>query len=208
MTRRLALVTAVVASLALLLQLVLVVDGASVLVSEDPPGLWTRLGRFVSYFTIQSNLLVAAGCWMLARRPDVDTPALRAIRLAGLIGITVTGLVHFVLLRPLLDLDGWSWVADKLLHVAVPLLAVGGWIVGGPRGRIDPPAVRVTFLWPLIWLGWTLGVGAASDWFPYPFLDFREEGWGSVLLTCLGVLVLFSGLVVLAVRGDRRLRSA
>ncbi len=46
------------------------------------------------------------------------------MRLAGLVGITVTGLVHFVLLRPLIDLSGWDWAADKLLHMVVPVLAV------------------------------------------------------------------------------------
>ncbi len=203
-TRLTAGLTALVATAALLLQLALVVDGASVLVTEDPPGLGLRLGRFVSYFTIQSNLLVAVGCWMLALRPDRDDATFRAVRLAGLIGITVTGLVHFFLLRPLLDLHGWSWVADKALHVVVPLLAVAGWVALGPRGRIDRAAIRVAFAWPLAWLAWTLTVAALTTWVPYPFLDFREEGWASVLLTCLGVLVLFVALVAAAAYVDRR----
>lgn len=196
------------ATAAVLLQLVLVIDGASVLVHDDPPALWTRVGRFFSYFTIQSNLLVAVAAWILARRPAADGAVFRSVRLAGLIGITVTGLVHFALLRPLLALQGWSYAADKALHVAVPLLAVSGWLAFGPRGRIDRRAIRDSVVWPLVWLAWTLAVGAFTTWVPYPFLDFHSKGWAPVLATCLGVLLLFSGLVVVATHIDRRLPSA
>ena len=55
----------------------------------------------------------------------------------AVIGITVTGVVHFILLRPLLDLDGADYVADKLLHMVVPVLAVVGWALFGPRPRVD-----------------------------------------------------------------------
>ena len=88
----------------------------------------TRLGRLVSYFTIQSNLLVAVTAVQLARDPLRDGRWWRAVRVAAVVGITVTGLVHFVLLRPLLDLEGASWVADKLLHMVVPVVAVLGWL--------------------------------------------------------------------------------
>ena len=144
----------------------------------------------------------------MARSPSADGREFRAIRLAGLIGITVTGLVHFFLLRPLLDLAGWSWVADKLLHVVVPLLAVGAWLALGPFRRVDRLALQVAFAWPLGWLAWTLTVGAISGWVPYPFLDFREEGWAAVILTCLGVLVLFSLLAAAASYVDRRRRRS
>ena len=85
--------------------------------------------RLVAYFTIQSNLLVAIAAAQLARDPARDGQGWRVLRLAGVAGIAITGLVHFVLLRPLLDLDGADYVADKLLHMAVPVLAVAGWAV-------------------------------------------------------------------------------
>jgi len=42
----------------------------------------------------------------------------------AVVGITVTGVVHWFLLRPILDLTGASYAVDKLLHVVVPLFAV------------------------------------------------------------------------------------
>jgi hypothetical protein len=200
--------TALVAVVALLLQLGLVISGASVLAEGEPPGLATRLGRLVSYFTIQSNLLVAAAAVGLAGDPTRDGSAWRVLRLAGVVGIAITGVVHFVLLRPLLDLEGWNYVADKLLHLAVPLLAVIGWAAFGPRPRITRRDVGLALVWPFAWLAWTLAVGAASGWYPYPFLDVDAEGWGSVLLASAGITGLFLGAFAGAAVIDRRLPAS
>lgn len=200
--------TAGTAAAALLLQLALVFSGASVLAETERPDLVVRLARFFAYFTIQSNLLVLASAAVLVRDPLADGRWWRALRLAGVMGISVTGLVHFFLLRPLLDLDGLSLVADRLLHLAVPLLAVIGWLIFGPRGRIDRRALLTAFLWPVAWLAVTLGVEAATGWYPYPFLDVDASGWSGVALTCLGIAALvvtcLAGLTALDRRLDRR----
>lgn len=201
-------VVAAVAWSALALQLGLVVTGEAVLVEEDPPGLVTRLYRFVAYFTIQSNLLVAIGATALARRPSLDSPGWRTVRVAGLVGITVTGLVHFVLLRPLLDLEGASWVADKLLHVVVPVLAVAVWAWAGPRPRVTARAVAHALAWPVAWLAWTLLVGQVTGWVPYPFLDADEDGWAPVIVAGAGITVLFLLLFAVYAWLDRRLPAA
>jgi hypothetical protein len=201
-------VTAAVALAALGLQLWLVIEGSAVLVDDDPPSLGLRLARFIAYFTIQSNVLVAAAAVLLTRDPLRDGPAFRALRLAGTVGITVTGLVHFVLLRPLLDLHGASWVADKMLHLAVPLLAVVGWLAFGPRPRVDGRAIAVAFVWPIAWLAITLAVAGATGWVPYPFLDFRAEGWTHVAVVCIGITALFAALIGGFRWADRRLAAS
>ena len=201
-------VTAATAIAALVLQAVLVVTGDSVLAETEVPPLLTRLGRLVSYFTIQSNLLVAVTAVQLARDPLRDGRWWRPVRAAALVGITVTGLVHFVLLRPLLDLQGASWVADKLLHMAVPLLAVVGWLVAGPRPRAPWRDALTALAWPVAWLAWTLVVGAVSGWYPYPFLDVGAEGAASVAVTCVGVTLLFLALAGALSGLDRRMPPA
>lgn len=202
------LLTAVVALAALAAQLVLVVSGASVLVEEDPPGLPARLYRFAAYFTIQSNALVAIGAITLVRDPHRDGRSWRILRLGGVVGIAVTGLVHVTLLRPLLNLEGWSYVCDRLLHVAVPLLAVAGWLAFGPRPRVTAREVGWALGWPVVWLAGTLAVGSLSGWFPYPFLNFDREGWSSVLVACVGITMLLLAGFGAAALVDRRLGPA
>jgi hypothetical protein len=130
------------------------------------------------------------------------------VRIAGLVGITVTGLVHFVLLRPLLDLSGSSWLIDKLLHVVVPVLAVAAWAWAGPRPRVTARAVAYALAWPVAWLAWTLVVGQVDGWVPYPFLDADDEGWAPVLVAGAGITVLFLLLFALYAGLDRRLAAA
>ncbi len=206
--RTVHLVVAVVAWAALVLQLVLVLSGSAVLVEDDPPGLVARVYRFFAYFTIQSNLLVALVSTVLAREPALDRHAWRVVRIAALVGITVTGLVHFFLLRPLLDLDGADWVADKLLHMVVPVLAVAAWAWVGPRPRVVAREAAYALCWPLVWLAWTLVVGQVDGWVPYPFLDAGAEGWGTVAVVSVAITVLF--VVLLAGLGwlDRKLSPA
>lgn len=79
---------------ALLLQLILVLSGASVLAQDAVPSVGTRLLRLVSYFTIQSNFLVVITAIPLMRTTRYDSTLWRVARLAALIGISVTGLVH------------------------------------------------------------------------------------------------------------------
>ena len=134
--RSVHLVVAAVAWFALAFQLVLVVSGEAILVEDDPPGLVARVYRFFAYFTIQSNALVAITSTVLARDPAEDRPGWRVARLAGLIGITVTGLVYFFLLRGLVELEGPNLVVDALLHMVVPVLAIAAWAWAGPRPRI------------------------------------------------------------------------
>lgn len=202
------MVVAAVASAALLLQLVLVIEGGAVLVEEDPPGLGARLGRFVLYFTIQCNALVALSAATLARDPSRDGAGWRVLRLASLVGITITAVVHFVLLRPLLDLDGLDLLADALLHRVVPVLAVVAWLVWGPRPRIDRRSIGMALVWPVSWLSVIFVVRALTGWVPYPFLDPAEDGWGAVVVACVGITVLFLVACAGAQALDRRMGRA
>lgn len=199
------LVTFVVAAFALVFQLVLVIQGSAVLDEVDAPGTAERVRRFFFYFTIQSNLLVAWTALLLTLARARDDRLFRVLRLDAVLGITVTGVVHWFLLRPILDLEGASYVADKLLHVVVPLLAVIGWLVFGPRGLLSRRDVLPALAWPVVWLIVILATGPIADWYPYPFLDVSEHGFGVVLLNSLGITVLFVALALGLVWADRRI---
>jgi uncharacterized membrane protein YozB (DUF420 family) len=197
--------TFVAAAAALVLQLVLVLQGSSVLDETKDPGTAVRTFRYFLYFTIQSNIAVAWVTYLLARGRASDTRFFRVLRLDAVLGIAVTGVVHFVLLRPLLDLEGASYVADKLLHMVVPAVAVTGWLVFGPRGLVSRSDVPPALMWPVAWLMAILLHGAAADWYPYPFIDVIEHGYAVVLVNSIGVTVLFLAVAYGLVWADRRL---
>ena len=198
------LLTASVTAAALVLQLVLVIEGGRVLEEAHPPSMTLRLLRFVAYFTIQSSILVLLSTAVLARDPAYDGPRWRVLRTAAMTGITVTGLVHWFLLRPLLHLHGADYVADKLLHLVVPILALIGWLAFGPRPRLSWTSSLRATAWPLAWLLVVLGQGGATGWYPYPFLDHREHGWDHVAVVCAGIFVLWFTLLYGEHAYDRR----
>lgn len=208
-TQRLArpwhLLTAVITWLAVVLQFVLVLRGAHVLDEINPAPLGTRLIRFFSYFTILSNLLVALTTTTLVLGQESYPKWWKVLRLNAIVSIAVTGLVHWFLLRPLLDLSGADYVVDKMLHVVVPLLAVIGWGVFGPRGKADSGLLLPSLIYPIGWLAYTLAHGAVSNWYPYPFLDVNRHGYGGALLACAGVAVLLLALTWGVIRLDPHL---
>lgn len=199
--------TAVVVLVGFSVQLGLVISGASVLTPDDPPSLADRLVHFFAYFTIQSNILVCVAALALARRPNRDGPIWRVIRLDGLVGITVTGVIHWFFLRPLLHLEGWSYATDKILHVVVPLMAVIGWVAYGPRFRITARTVLAATIWPIAYM---IGVGiygAITHWYAYPFIDVGVHGYPAVILTGVAILAFLLALAGIAGVVDRRLPS-
>lgn len=197
--------TAIVTIFALILQLWLALSGHRTLVTEGQPSTRTTLIRFFSYFTILSNLLVAITVTTLALAKDRDSRLWRVLRINAIVGITLTALVHWFFLRPLLDLHGSDYLADKLLHIVVPVLAVVGWLVFGPRKRVQPSDLLPSAIYPAVYMAWTLIHGAATNWYPYPFTDVGEHGYLIVLLNACGVIALLAVLSALMLFLDRRL---
>ena len=155
----------------------------------------TRIIRMLSFFTIQSNILVCATSWGLVLRPQRAGMLWRVLRVDAIAGITVTGIIYSIALSGLQELHGWARLCDTIFHYIVPILTVLGWLVLGPRGRIDRSAVLAGLIWPVVWFGYTLVHGAVSGWYPYHFIDVADLGYPHALLNALLITVLL-GLVL------------
>jgi len=166
-----------------------------------------RLFNVFAYFTIQSNLLLGGTVLVLALWPDRTRGAVfKTLRLNGVLCIAVTGIVYHAVLAGLDELSGWAWVSNFLLHTAAPIAGVLGWLLFGPRGQTDWRIVGWSIVYPLLWLAFTLIRGEFVHFYPYPFVNVDEHGYGRVLLNCLLVAVLFLALAAGATPLDRRLR--
>ncbi|QHC23552.1 integral membrane regulator [Streptomyces sp. GS7] len=191
--------------------------------SHDP-------GRLFSYFTIQSNILLAVVFAWSAHRSWTGRPALSPrITGAALLYICITGLVfHFVLSN---DSSGFSMtshrtpletVASQLLHTATPLAAVLDWLVLTAPGAF---LLRYAWQWlayPFLYLPFALIRGAllatgTNGRYPYPFLDVDLHGYAGIatnaLVFGLAFYVLALALVLLDrirphLRGPRRQNSS
>lgn len=164
-----------------------------------------RAANAFVFFTIQSNVLVGAAALLLALELNRSSRAFAVLRLTGLVAITVTGVVFHAALAQTLDLKSWDAVGNELVHTVVPVMAMVGWLLIGPRALFTAPVAWLSLIFPACWLGFTLIRGAIAHWYPYPFIDVTQLGYGGAIVNCVWVAVLFLGLAAGATLLDRRL---
>ena len=164
-----------------------------------------RAANAFVFFTIQSNLLVALAALLLALRLSRPSTAFAVLRLSGLVAITVTGIVFHVALAQTLDLKSWDAVGNELVHTVVPVMALVGWLLIGPRSLVSRRIAWLSLIFPVWWLALTVIRGAIAHWYPYPFVDVTQLGYSRVAVNCVWVAVLFLGLAAGTTVLDRRL---
>ncbi|MBN6034590.1 Pr6Pr family membrane protein [Amycolatopsis sp. 195334CR] len=190
----------------LVIQLVLLFSGgADANSGETGGGIGLRLWRLFSYFTIESNLFVLVTALVLAWKPEVDGRLWRIVRLDALLGILITGLVFAIVLAPQVHLTGAALVATIGFHYVSPWACVVAWLFFGPRPRMTWGTVAGAFAWPVAWLVYIFTQGAFTRWYPYPFLDAAELGFGVAVRNASLVVALALVFAVLFKFLDRRL---
>ncbi|MEO7039310.1 MAG: Pr6Pr family membrane protein [Gemmatimonadaceae bacterium] len=179
--------TIAIIAASMIAQLVLVVRGVGTLVDQagGTAPLAVRLLRFFSYFTIQSNLLALGTAATLIANSQRDGRTWRVVRIAAIVGMTVTFAVYMVLLRPIVHLEGIAKLCDIGFHYIAPVLTVLGWLLFGPWPRIDTRSLLRHLAWPVAYLLYILALGALSGWYPYPFLNAALMGYPRAIGNCL-----------------------
>lgn len=196
---------AVIAGFALVLQLWLML--------KNGPALGIRpaasVVNFLSFFTVLSNLIVAIslsisllGPWTRAGRFF----SAHSIQSAIMLYIFIVGLVYNLVLRNLWAPKGQQLLADNLLHVVVPLLYIVYWSLFTPRSVLRWKDGFPWLIFPFVYLVYSLIRGAATGWYPYPFLNADALGYSKVILNILMMIGAFFavGLLLIAVNRGRK----
>jgi len=162
---------------ALVLQLYLIVElrleqGASVL---------GGIVNYLSYFTILTNLLVAAATTAIAWFPSVKFFKRPAVQAGIALYISVVGITYSLLLRHIWNPQGAQKVADVLLHDVIPALYTGYWIFKAPKVALPSSQALRWLGYPLSYCMYALVRGAATGVYPYPFIDAGRLGYPAVL---------------------------
>ncbi len=172
--------------------------GAVTADSEQFTSAGARVLNQLSFFTLQSNIIVAITCGLLAVSLDRTSTSFQVFRLAGVVDIFVTGVIYYTLLDQ--PQDRWvGVVSNLLLHAVVPIAGVVGWLVFGPKRRVSITVAAYAALVPILWLVFTLVRGAVIDWYPYPFVDVSTHGYGRVMANVAAMAVFFVALYGLAI---------
>ena len=169
------------------------------------PG-WPNAANEFAYFTEQSHVIVGVTCLLLARNLNRSSIVFQVARLTGVIAIIVTGVVYHVLLSANAHPTGWAWLENIDLHTVVPIAAVLGFVLFGPRGLITPRIIGLTLIFSVGWAIFTTIRGAIVDWYPYGFVDVNAKGYPRVLLNTLGLAIAYVAVGFLLLAIDRGIR--
>ena len=154
-------------------------------------------GNFFSFFTIESNIIafivfLISAFFVFAGKKSRKLDFFRG---AATFFMIVTGIVFAVLLSGLegVALTALPW-DNVVLHYIIPIAVALDWI-------IDPPSRQISFrrglLWlvfPLTYLAYSLIRGPIVQWYPYPFLNPANGGYGQIAVT--SVLILITGITL------------
>ena len=166
------------------------------IVLGHPGEIALRSLHFLSFFTILTNALVAVAAigfalpggrlhrWAI--RPET--------RAAVTLHILVVALIFHVLLRHMVLPGALGWWGNLLVHQIVPAGWAMCWLAFGKHGRIDAMAPLRWLLFPLGFAGWTLAHGAATGWYPYPFMNVARLGYPAVLANMAVIALVFLAL--------------
>lgn len=172
---------------AVIAQLVLILD-------NDTSGVLTLVIRFISYFTILTNILVAICFTTLAMFPGSTWAAFfnkPATIAATTVYITVVGITYNLLLRQVWDPQGLQKVVDELLHTIIPVLSILYFVVFAPKRRLPWTVAFGWLIYPLVYSIYIVIRGEIVTEYPYPFIDVSILGYGQALINCFFILVGF-----------------
>ena len=162
--------------------------------------------NFFSYFTIQSNifafvmLIVSA----LAVASNKRSSKLNLLRGAATLYMVITGIVFAVLLAgvegSILTAVPWD---NLVLHYIMPVVLLIDWLVDKPSKAITFKRSFVWLIYPISYVIYSLDRGQLVNWYPYPFLNPKTNGFSGVFLTAVGIAGLTIVLMFILVKFTR-----
>lgn len=174
--------------------------------------------RALSYFSVQSAILLAAVLLLSARRAwTARRPLPSALTGAALLYATITALVYHLLLANASSPfsltgtaaapTGWHAVTAHLLHTAIPAAAIADWLLFTPPGRLHLRQAATWLVYPVAYLAFSFTRGelippGTGGRYLYPFLDVDLHGYKSVLGNALLLGLSFYALAILLIALD------
>ncbi|MFC9558507.1 Pr6Pr family membrane protein [Agromyces sp. NPDC056965] len=185
-------------------------------IDEGYADLVTLNVNFISYFTIESNvlaaivLLVGAGLAVAGRLPDPTWFAV--VRACATTYMVITGLVYNLLLRGIAVTgaaeDPHPWT-NEVMHVIAPVFLLADWLFAPGRRRLEWKRVWIILAFPIAWVAYTLlrgplvydQVKLVQTWYPYPFLnpERQDDGYLGVSFWVLVISLAFAVVAVFVV---------
>ena len=152
------------------------------------------LVSYFSYFTIQSNLLVAiwwsAALFSQGREPE---PAFLRPKIKGALTayISVTLIAFAILLSRTYSPSGLDLVLSNITHYITPLAFILDWVLFEKKGVYQWRYAIDWLTYPLLYFVYVMIYGAVTGQYLYPFFDLNALGAGGIAIQTALLLALF-----------------
>jgi hypothetical protein len=148
--------------------------------------------NFFSYFTNLSNLIAALVLLLCAfNASSSNKRSVVLARYVSVVNMIVVGLVFSVLLRNV-DLGALLPWVNFVVHYVMPVAVVLDWLVCPPTMRLHSRSIFIALAFPAIYLAYVVLRGAATGWYPYPFLNpANVGGYGGVAMYSFAIAITF-----------------
>lgn len=163
------------------------------------------------FFTVQSNIFIIAMAFLflgheiicLINKKETVNQVMLQIKFVATVAITITFLVFFTMLAPLMGVDYLLSFKNFSLHAIVPILAIIDFIVFDTDINLSYPKSLIATIAPISYVFFVYAIGvplklqyAENLYFPYFFLNYEQNGfffekgfgvipWVIVLLTAI-----------------------
>ena len=147
--------------------------------------------NFFSFFTIQSNIIgvVAITIAAFAGPRARSSVWLSQLRGAATLYMAITGMIFSLLLSGADVQTPIPWV-NSTLHYVFPLFIVIDWLVDRSVRPLSFKQGLIFLSYPVAYGIYSLIRGPIVDWYPYPFLDPRANGYTFVAVMMVVVAIV------------------
>lgn len=150
--------------------------------------------RFFSFFTIETNILVAI-CFTYLWLNQKSKLGIFFSNPKNITAITlyilIVGIVYNLILRFSWSPTGFQKLDDELLHSLIPILVLVYWIVFVDKKQLKFKDVFSWLIFPFVFLVYTLIRGYFFNFYPYPFIDIIQLGYSKVIINSFFMVLAF-----------------
>ena len=162
--------------------------------------------NFFSFFTIESNLLAVFSLVFSAYYSGQKWEYFRG---AVTLYMTTTGLIYIFLLSGLeQSLQTTTPWVNATLHYITPVVVFMDWFLNRSKQHIPFRKALVWIAYPLAYLAYSLIRGAATGWYPYPFINpTANNGYIGVAISSLfitPIMIAFAWFIAQATRSAKK----
>ena len=144
------------------------------------------------FFTVQSNIFIIAMAFLflgheiicLINKKETINQVMLQIKFVATVAITITFLVFFTMLAPLMGVDYLKSFNNLSLHAIVPILAIVDFLVFDTDINLTYPKSLLCAIAPISYVIFVYAIGvplkleyAENLYFPYFFLDYQTNGF-------------------------------